>query len=168
MVSETEKLQSLHKWKMPWMEIRSVNVDGVCLDCGIALPGCIQCSQRETKCFECENGYVLQGDNCVKIGEMIGHCNENEGMTCTGCDEVYFLENGKWISCNVNYACVKCSQRDVCDEWTGEYTVFNALCSKDCCVQYCWKCNGEGICLSCSSPYILNSNRNKSFHDVFG
>ena len=98
------------------MEIRSVNVDGVCLDCGIALPGCIQCSQRETRCFECENEYVLQGDNCVKIGEMIGYCNENEGMTSTGCDEVYFLENGKCISCNVNYACVKCSQRDVCDE----------------------------------------------------
>ena len=84
----------------------------------VALEMCIKNAIKNEgmKYCECENGYVLQGDNCVKIGEMIGYCNENEGMTSTGCDEGYFLENGKCISCNVNYACVKCSQRDVCDE----------------------------------------------------
>ena len=61
-----------------------MNVECDCLDCGIALPGCIQCSQRETKCFECENGYVLQGDNCVKIGE-IEHCNEKDNK-CSECE----------------------------------------------------------------------------------
>ena len=56
-----------------------------CIECDVALIGCVSCDNFGSKCLECENDYYLSEDRCYKKQGPI-NCYLANGNTCSECN----------------------------------------------------------------------------------
>ncbi|ELP89114.1 hypothetical protein EIN_483360 [Entamoeba invadens IP1] len=137
--------------------------DGKCKSC-LTINGCKTCSSTSKKCHTCKDGYYL--DNECKL------CSEvfSNSATCTlkkvlSCQPHYFLKNNRCVGCDALFGCSECENETMCTKCNDGLNLYNngstQMCSQDCDITKCVKCDINGICEMCEEPYTLDKATNK-------
>jgi hypothetical protein len=107
----------------------------------------VGCSdQQGDQCNKCFTPFTLNNGSCT-----IANCKSTTDYGCSQCEANYFLKNDgacypKERGCDVY-------SRGICQYCLQPYTLNNGKCEIDGCSNY----DSKGLCLNCSSPFILDS-----------
>ncbi|ELP85027.1 protein serine/threonine kinase, putative, partial [Entamoeba invadens IP1] len=137
--------------------------DGKCKSC-LAINGCKTCSSTSKKCHACKDGYYLDNE-CKLCGDVF-----SKSATCTmkkvfSCQPHYFLKNNRCVGCDALFGCSECENETMCTKCTDGLNLYNngttQMCSQDCDITKCVKCDINGMCEMCEEPYTLDKMTNK-------
>ena len=141
---------------------------------------CKKCigSAETLSCIQCNIGYYLLGDKCIKPKCILGEnekchiCNNitNKELECSECNEGYYLplfskNKTSCVKCQIDN-CKRCDNNGICQECKPDYeaTIENKIitsCSPKCELgenDKCLACDNEKgakKCSSCNSGYKL-------------
>ncbi len=125
------------------------DANGVCLDAD-KVDDC-RFYSSETQCEECEEGYYLNGNECVEIDiddcARVAPANPN---VCLVCEDAIVVNNGACegeVECSDDN-CDRCTSETVCVECEGDYAVTaDGKCVKA--IDNCFAVDASSNCLRC-------------------
>lgn len=121
--------------------------------------GCSKCF-NENVCFECGDGYYLEGDSCVPCDE---NCLICDNFGCNLCTRGFGVKDGVCVPCTTSECPVRC--RENCEECKSDLTCVRCVGGSDvsagpvCYPKYCYQnCAsfGELLCRKCNEGYYLS------------
>ena len=124
-------------------------------------PNCNLCNSITRICSSCASGFTLVSNNCLSQTCSILNCLScSTNNVCSKCYPSFILTNNRCI-CQVGFDNVNGSC--LCDPFSsGKLAVVHATSGAPSCilckVQNCLNCVTSSSCISCASPYTLNSN----------
>ena len=152
--------------------------DGVCVQNTCSVTGCQTCSG--TSCKVCSTGYYLSNGGCTKCPEGCGECagqwqcssclagyskkydvcckngcsSCSPAQVCWTCEEKYFAQSGKCLSCPSS--CTDCSN-GVCIRCHPGFYMNISSCSS--CPSECSTCDSYTWCSACKTGYRFSSGK---------
>jgi hypothetical protein len=145
--------------------------DNYCLDeeqvCRLTeINNCLKCENKNnynTKCTECNPGFILNENNiCLKCENGCKICsNENN---CLECFDGLYLSN-KLTCKECNKGCKKCLNEKECINCEDNYYEENENGEKKCinCPEGCDYCSNKFNCIKCKNDYKLFSINEESY-----
>ena len=132
-------------------------VEGICKPCPL---NCSRCKGETLICSTCEPGFAMNKalNQCTKV---IENCyTSGEDGRCTICQEGYFLEENRCISCHEKVKnCSQCSQDLANFRCFGCRKGFFVTTKGDCkpCEADCERCDSVG-CISCKEQHFVDKS----------
>ena len=115
------------------------------------------------KCYQCNEGYYLDGDECKSCSDSVSNCGtcgkEGDNPVCYSCKAVddvqlYLSADGsECLDCSKSENAEKCGR---CPN--GQYMKEDDICEN--CIENCALCTGEGNCFQCKENYLLTKDEN--------
>ena len=123
------------------------NENKVCLSCNV-IEHCSSCFGEKdyALCTKCENGYILNDNQCIKKEEDIPNCVIGLNEKCKACNNNPKLRN-QCESCNEGYYLSEDGNKTICEK---------------CDIEGCLICSGtknNKKCNLCNNNYILINNK---------
>ena len=129
------------------------------IDCDI---NCAKCFDNNGICLECEQLYILEGNECIK------HCSDekcldcylvNEKEYCSQCQSGYTVKDGQCSLICTDNKCQKCDllgSIQYCQKCKSSYRLKDGNCLERCEDDDCVNCSDDGkTCLECEEDKKL-------------
>ncbi|EDR28439.1 protein serine/threonine kinase, putative [Entamoeba dispar SAW760] len=121
-------------------------------------------TQIGNDCVECNDGYYLKNNNCIKCES---HCNKcylsNNGSICYLCEENYGLINGECKLLDEIHCSSIEKEKTFCSDCNKQYYLDNNRNCQKITINDCIYSRDNINCLKCSSNKILTRNNNGEF-----
>ena len=125
---------------------------------------CIECYQNTKICGDCNSGYLLKDNKCLKCSNDNCLICPVDINNCTKANDGYYILNGEVLKC-YDDNCNKCDngEENSCTECKSNYKLYNGICSTtgySCRSKFpnCAYC-GKNKCLECDSNFKLNNEK---------
>ena len=135
-------------------------LNGNCAKIGAQCANDCNACYDEYSCFECKEGFYLEGNDCLPCSK---NCLVCDNFGCNRCAEGFGVENGLCVPCTRGECPVRC--RENCEECNGDLTCIRCAGRSDvidtlvCYPKYCYlNCAvfGTQLCLRCNDGYYLD------------
>ena len=123
---------------------------------------CVECYQNTEICGDCDSGYLLKDNKCIKCSDDNCLSCPTDIKICKKAKDGFYISDGKVLQC-YDSNCKQCDdgEENSCTECDSNYKLYNGICaisgyscrSK---FPYCAYC-GNNKCLECDANYKLNS-----------